>query len=414
MSTGHQWLQQRGLWLVALVALPLLAGALALWLGWLGLLLFVALLLPVLLGVTRGLHKAGARLQFYRTLFDESNDAIFIIQDGQVRKPNPAACKMSGYAFDELDGMDYSEIVAPADRLQIRRNHVRRIEGELPANDNYRFRLLRKDGSLLWVQLRVTRLMWRGRPAVVCMLTNVDEAERAERKMRDVRKLDAMMEVSGELAQEIRQWLAMMKEESRQLLEAENEDHRLIAWRQLRELFNMVQNTLTMLERTACMEEFRPRLLDLEALLSNHCMQRVNQRSGVNVQLLFKTRKTRVFADQDQLLTLLQFILDELMGHPGESVEVQITLSEDSPDEETRRAFEMLDQPYLCLRFSSLNRKPLPDGPGRRRLLYNTVRALALRNGGVLFDELEDDQRVFHFYLPPSRGEEAAGSGLPG
>ncbi len=408
-----QWWIEHPLWFtLALLSLVTAVGLASLWLGASGLLAALILMFPLVLWVVYRLGRVDEHLRFYRTLFEQTEDAIFVIQNGEIIRPNQATTRMTGYTADELKGMDYSQFVAPADRLHIRRNHLQRIEGELPSSDNYPFRLQRKDGRYLWVQLRVSRIQWKEQPAVVCMLTDIDEAHRLEEKARDVRRLDAMMEISRELAREIRRWLTLMKEESAKMLEAEDEDRRLFAWRQMKELFGTVQNTLVMLERMASLDAYQPEILDLEELISSTCVQRVQQRSGAEVQLLFHTRKTRVFADRSQITLIFQFILDELLGMPGREARIQISLSEQALDEDTAAAFQLLQIPYLLLRFSLLQ-----DASGtheaqesRRQWLFSTVQALALRNGGLLDESCDGEQRCFELYLPPSRNMEPAPS----
>ncbi len=401
-----QWWIERPLWFSLLLLGVLLAvGLMSLWQGPWGLIVSMLPLVPLVVWAAARLHRVDEYLRFYRTLFEQSEDAIFVIQNSEIIRPNRATTRMTGYSMDELQGMDYSRFVAPSDRLHIRRNHLQRIEGDLPASDHYPMRLQRKDGSTMWVQLRVSRILWKGQPAVVCMLTDIDEAHRLEEKARDVRRLDAMMEISRELAREIRLWLTLMKEESARMLEAEDEDRRLFAWRQMKELFGTVQNTLVMLERMASLDTFQPEPLDLEELISTTCVQRVHQRAGATVQLLFHTRKTRVFVDRSQVTLIFQFILDELLGMPGQEAQIQISLDERALDEETAAAFQLLQIPYLVLRFS-LSRESKEAGEAeeaRRQWLFSTVQALALRNGGLLDESREEGQRYFELYLPPSR-----------
>ncbi len=393
---------------LALLALVSLPGGAALFWGWPGFVLLLALFYPVIYREVRRLWQFEKQLSFYQQLFEQSDDAMFIVQDGCVLNPNEAAIRISGYSKEELDGSEYSRLVAPSDRLRIRRNHVQRIEGELPPRDSYRFRLQCKDGKLIWVQLRVTRLHWQGRPAVVCMLTDIEEMVQQESRAAEVRQLEALTDVAAELARDVRQWLNLMQKESRRLLEAEHEQDRVIAWQQLRELFNTVQNTLTLLERLACMDEFNPRLVDVEQVLSTECLQRVNQRSSARVELACQLRKAQVFADPAQLQVMVQFILDELLGRPGDPVEIDVLLCRENPDEETLRAFHLLDVPYLCVRFGS--RVTAGEGKGgrvERRLMFNSLQAMASRNGGLLLDRREEGERTMRLYLPLSREAEA-------
>jgi len=47
----------------------------------------------------------------YRLLFDNANDAIFIVQDGAIKFSNPKTREMGGYTADELAGISFVDFI---------------------------------------------------------------------------------------------------------------------------------------------------------------------------------------------------------------------------------------------------------------------------------------------------------------
>lgn len=73
---------------------------------------------PVFLSMKHMMDKLKLSEERYRTLFEDSNDAIFISsREGKFIDINPAAAKLFNYEKDEMIGMDVRKIyVNPSDR----------------------------------------------------------------------------------------------------------------------------------------------------------------------------------------------------------------------------------------------------------------------------------------------------------
>ena len=75
----------------------------------------------------RALRKSEER---YRILFENANDAIFIIQDGILKFPNGRTLKGLGYTAEELSGMHFADFVHPEDRESVIDQYRKRLKGE--------------------------------------------------------------------------------------------------------------------------------------------------------------------------------------------------------------------------------------------------------------------------------------------
>ncbi len=92
---------------------------------------------------------------YYQTLFENSNDGIFIIDtSGQHVHVNRKACEMLGYDQDELLGKGFREVVAP-DQIDDSEERLRSIlDGNVPPP--YEKIMQKKDGSLLPVEIHLS------------------------------------------------------------------------------------------------------------------------------------------------------------------------------------------------------------------------------------------------------------------
>ena len=102
----------------------------------------------------------------YRTLIETATDAIFILQDGVVKFPNPKAREMAVMMGADLAQHSFFEFVAPEDQNMILERHFRRLKGD-KVPSTYHFRLLRANGESFWVEINAVRIIWDGRPATL-------------------------------------------------------------------------------------------------------------------------------------------------------------------------------------------------------------------------------------------------------
>ena len=123
--------------------------------------------------------------QDYRHLIEHANEAIYVVQDGMLRMVNPRLVELSGYSAEELLGEPFLKFVHPDDREMLKSRFKRRIGGETTVPSRYSFRLYRKDGTLLWVELSVVAISWNEKTATLNFLIDITERKLAENALRE-------------------------------------------------------------------------------------------------------------------------------------------------------------------------------------------------------------------------------------
>lgn len=113
-----------------------------------------------------------------RTLSNSSPIGIYIIQDGEFKFANPQLLRFTGYSEEELLGSKSLRYVYGDDRKPVRENVVRMLRGKIHAP--YEYRMLRKDGSIMWSMEVVRSIQYMGKEAVLGTIMNVSERKQAE------------------------------------------------------------------------------------------------------------------------------------------------------------------------------------------------------------------------------------------
>ncbi len=122
----------------------------------------------------------------YRTVVDNSLSGIFIIQDGRFAFANERLAQIHGYDRpEELIGRPLWEIVHPDDRAIVKERGRKWTKGE-PQPEQYQFRGLKKDGLMIWVEVRAALAPYLGGQVVVGNVVDITERRRAEEEVRQL------------------------------------------------------------------------------------------------------------------------------------------------------------------------------------------------------------------------------------
>jgi PAS domain S-box-containing protein len=121
----------------------------------------------------------------YRNIFENANEAIFVVQDGKLVFINPMTAMITGYSREELIARPFAEFIHPDDRDMVIDRHVRRIKGEeLP--QVYSFRIINRDGNIIWGELNVVLINWKDKSATLNFLSDITERRQVEEEKRSL------------------------------------------------------------------------------------------------------------------------------------------------------------------------------------------------------------------------------------
>lgn len=120
------------------------------------------------------------REEQFRHLLEGSVQGVFLHSDKVVRFANTAMVRIFGYDGPiDLVGKDYRVIVAPWERGRVEGYRQARLRGEY-APSYYECQGIRQDGSLIWFECLVSRVLWEGTPAVMSTFLDITARKEAE------------------------------------------------------------------------------------------------------------------------------------------------------------------------------------------------------------------------------------------
>jgi PAS domain S-box-containing protein len=143
------------------------------------------------------------REEQYRSIFESVSDGLFIdTLDGEMVDFNPAVAHMHGYTVDEFRLIPTVQIIHP-DSLHLFQEFVETVK----AGRQYRCRAIdvRKDGSLLPVEVTGIPFVYRGRPHMLAVLHDITAQVQAEQQLEHrvterTRELSTLLDVSRTVA----------------------------------------------------------------------------------------------------------------------------------------------------------------------------------------------------------------------
>jgi PAS domain S-box-containing protein len=158
----------------------------------------------------------------YRAIFEAATDGL-IINDlsGRVVEANPAVCGMHGYSYEEFITLNPKTLIHP-DSHPVFQEYLNAIEQG--ASFSSEAVDLRKDGTLLPIEVRSTTFTYKGQPHHLAILRDITDRKRAEEQLREAAQRERLL---GEIASRIRQSLDLNEilnttvQEIRQFLQAD-------------------------------------------------------------------------------------------------------------------------------------------------------------------------------------------------
>jgi len=119
----------------------------------------------------------------YRTLVENANDGICVVQDGKLKYLNVQLARMWGGSVEELIGKPFVELVPPDEVSALVGRYKKRIEGK-NTPDRYELILKRKDGKNFYVEVSANFIIYEKKPADLVIVRDITERKKREKKTK--------------------------------------------------------------------------------------------------------------------------------------------------------------------------------------------------------------------------------------
>ncbi|MCZ7384647.1 MAG: PAS domain-containing sensor histidine kinase [Candidatus Methanoperedens sp.] len=116
----------------------------------------------------------------YRTLIENIQEGVFIIQDSKLQFVNEFFAKSAGYTVKECIGKDFREFVAPEDLDMVVDRYYRTLAGE-DIHKECELCMLHKDmNTKIFVNMNLKLITYRGKSASMGTVKDITESKKAQ------------------------------------------------------------------------------------------------------------------------------------------------------------------------------------------------------------------------------------------
>ncbi|MDA8240904.1 MAG: PAS domain S-box protein [Nitrospiraceae bacterium] len=136
----------------------------------------------------------------FRNLVEQSLIGIYIVRDDRFVYVNPKFAEIVGYTQEELlSSVKVMDLIVEEDRELVAENVSKRLRGEVQSI-HYTFRGIRKDGTVVDVEVQGTVTSYDGKRAIIGSLLDISMRRKMEYELQKAQKLESLGVLAGGLA----------------------------------------------------------------------------------------------------------------------------------------------------------------------------------------------------------------------
>jgi len=138
------------------------------------------------------LRDIGERKQaeeLYKTIAEESQAGVYVVQEGKFIYVNDNAARYTGYTPQELLGKENLFCVHPEDKTIIAENLEKALKEE--RSSPYTYRIITKDGAMRWIIEAVSLISFGGEKLILGNAMDVTEIRAARQRLAEMEELEA-------------------------------------------------------------------------------------------------------------------------------------------------------------------------------------------------------------------------------
>lgn len=144
-------------------------------------------------------ERAKKDSDLVKGLMDKAKVAIFTYEENKFSFVNKYSEELIGYSNEELKQLNIWDVVHPEDRELVKERGLARQKG-LEVPNSYEFRVIRKDGKVLWVDFSANLIDYGDRKIVLGTVYDITEKKRLEAQLIQSQKLEAIGRLAAGIA----------------------------------------------------------------------------------------------------------------------------------------------------------------------------------------------------------------------
>ncbi len=267
----------------------------------------------------------------YRALAEYSLQGMNLLTDEGFVYVNQTFASMVGRSVDELMSMNFEEIweklVHPDDRKQLRERIQARIDGQT-LTPRHQYRLLKKDGTSLWVETYTTTIEYQGETAIQTVLIDVSDRRRVEVDLRTEKdRAKLYLDLMGH---DIRNQMQVIMNSATLLKNATDES---VKDSFLKVIEESVQRCSRLIEEVKATEHLLAAPLSERSLREaiEMCVSALDTRTqNVEFHLDLIEAETLVLADEFLELMITNFLMNAIEHNPKEKKNIWVQLTKEN------------------------------------------------------------------------------------
>ncbi|MBN1584060.1 MAG: substrate-binding domain-containing protein [Anaerolineae bacterium] len=157
----------------------------------------------------------------YRTVSEQANDGIVLVQDRLIRYCNPQLGMMLGRPASELIDRPFIDLIAPDHRAITRTRYESRLQGKAVPG-RYEIVVQHKDGHEIAVEINASLIEYEERSATLAFVRDINDRKRTEETLREAKERAEEARQTAEKARQEAEKARQEAEEARQTAEAAN------------------------------------------------------------------------------------------------------------------------------------------------------------------------------------------------
>ena len=113
--------------------------------------------------------------QKYKSIFENANETIFVVQDEKIVFANPKSLELSGYPLEEFTSRPFIDFIHPDDRAMVIENSSKKNRGRR----SFPYTLAEfwiKSGNTKWVEPNAVSINWEGKPATLNFMADISHS----------------------------------------------------------------------------------------------------------------------------------------------------------------------------------------------------------------------------------------------